>query len=408
MTGAVTAILGGGFGGLACARALARGPGPVVLVDRRNFHLFQPLLYQVATAALSPGDVASPLRHVLARHDNVEVRLGNVTGVDLRRRLLLIEDQASVEWNRLVIATGGAYSWFGHDDWEAVAPGLKTLADARAIRARLLGTFEQAEAEADPAIQRQLMTIVLVGGGPTGVELAGAVAELARWTLRNDFRRIDPRTARVVLVEAGPRLLASFAPELSAYAAGALEQLGVEVRLGQAVTGVDASGVQLGPERIMAGVVLWAAGVAASPAGRWLGVETDRQGRIRVGRDLSVPGLPGVYAIGDTALTPGEDGKPLPALAQVAQQQGEHLGRALAKGGTVSPFRFRNRGDTAVIGRHAAVIDFGQVRFTGRIAWLLWGLIHVFLLVGFGNRILVTTQWIWSYLTGERAARLID
>ena len=410
MTQATVVILGGGFGGLACAQGLAGSPHSVVLVDRRNYHLFQPLLYQVATAALSPGDIAAPLRHVLSRYANIEVRLGEATGVDLAARQLLIKDQPPLAWDRLVLATGAAYSWFGHDDWAAAAPGMKTLADARAVRAKLLGAFERAEIEPDPERRRSLMTCVIVGGGPTGVEMAGAVIELLRWTLRHDFRRIDPASANVLLVEAGPRLLPAFPESLSAYARRKLEGMGVKVLTGRAVTAVDAGGVNLGDERIQAATVLWAAGVAASPAGRWLGVETDRAGRVPVAPDLSVRGLEGVYVLGDLALTMDEHGRPLPGLAQVAQQEGHYLGRVLAQdlAAKPPPFRFHDRGNTAVIGRHAAVFDFGRFHLTGRLAWLLWGLVHVYLLVGFQNRLSVTVQWVWSYLTRERGARLID
>jgi NADH dehydrogenase len=406
------AILGGGFGGLACAKALGNTPHSVVLIDRRNYHLFQPLLYQVATAALSPADVAAPLRHILRRCRNLEVRWGEAIGIDLAQRRVLIKDQAPVSWERLVVATGATYSWFGHPEWAALAPGLKTLSDARTVRARLLGAFERAEIEPDPDRQRRLMTCVIVGGGPTGVEMAGAVVELARWTLRHDFRRIDPRHARILLLEAGPRILAGFPETLSRYAERALAKLGVEVRTGQPVTAIDDEGVEVGGERVPAAVILWAAGMSASPVGRWLGVETDKAGRIPVGPDLSVHGVAGVYALGDTAAALDDDGRPLPALAQVAAQQGKHLGRALARhlsdGAPMPPFRFHNRGNTAVIGRHAAVFDFGWMRFTGRAAWFLWGLIHIFLLVGFENRLVVSTLWIWNYLTGERGARLIE
>lgn len=408
----VVVILGGGFGGLACAKALGGTPHKVVLIDQRNYHLFQPLLYQVATAALSPADVAAPLRHILARYPNVEVLWGEATGVDVRQRLVLIKDQPPVSWDRLVIATGATYSWFGHPEWAAVAPGLKTLREARAIRAKLLGAFERAELEPDAERQRQLMTCAIVGGGPTGVEMAGAVVELARWTLRKDFRRIDPRHARILLLEAGPRILAGFPESLSRYAERVLRQLGVEVHTGRPVTAIDGTGLNLGDERIPASVVLWAAGMAASPAGRWLDVATDKAGRIRVGPDLSVPDRPDVYALGDTALTRGEGDAPLPALAQVAQQQGKHLGLALARqlsdGTPVPPFRFHNRGNTAVIGRHAAVFDFGWATFTGHAAWFLWGLIHIILLVGFENRLVVSILWLWNYFTGERGARLIE
>lgn len=408
----VVVILGGGFGGLACAKALGGTPHKVVLIDQRNYHLFQPLLYQVATAALSPADVAAPLRHILARYPNVEVLWGEATGVDVRQRLVLIKDQPPVSWDRLVIATGATYSWFGHPEWAEVAPGLKTLREARAIRAKLLGAFERAELEPDAERQRQLMTCAIVGGGPTGVEMAGAVVELARWTLRKDFRRIDPRHARILLLEAGPRILAGFPESLSRYAERVLRQLGVEVHTGRPVTAIDGTGLNVGDERIPASVVLWAAGMAASPAGRWLDVATDKSGRIRVGPDLSVPDRPDVYALGDTALTRGEGDAPLPALAQVAQQQGKHLGLALARqlsdGTPVPPFRFHNRGNTAVIGRHAAVFDFGWATFTGHAAWFLWGLIHIILLVGFENRLVVSILWLWNYFTGERGARLIE
>jgi NADH:quinone reductase (non-electrogenic) len=409
---ATVAIVGGGFGGLACAQALAGSKHRVVLIDKRNYHLFQPLLYQVATAALSPAHIASPLRHVLARYDNVEVRLGNVTGIDVPGRKVLIEDEPAVDWDRLVLATGATYSWFGHDDWAEIAPGLKTLTDARTVRAKLLRAFELAEIEPDPDRQRQLTTCVIVGGGPTGVELAGAVAELARWTLKNDFRRIDPRRTRILLIEAGPRVLAGFPDKLSVYAVRALEALGVTVRTGQAVTAIDNDGVSLGNERIPAATVLWAAGMAASPAARWLGVPADKAGRLTVNPDLSVPDRSDVYALGDTVVCKGADGSPLPGLAQVAQQQGTFLGRALRRnltdGTPMPPFRFHNRGNTAVIGRHAAVFDFGWWRFTGRLAWFLWGIIHIVLLIGFENRVIVGTQWIWNYFTRQRGARLIE
>ena len=413
---ATVVIIGGGFGGLACAQALGRTlrgtPHRVILIDRRNYHLFQPLLYQVATAALSPADIAVPLRHILARHRNVEVMWGEVAGLDSERCEVLVDEWPPLAWDRLVLATGAHYSWFGHDDWAVHAPGLKTMADARTIRARLLAAFERAEMENDAARQRQLMTCIIVGGGPTGVEMAGAVAELARWTLRHDFRRADPRQTRIVLIEAGPRVLAAFPESLSRYAEKALARLGVEVRTGTRVTAIASDSVDIGDEKIPAGTILWAAGMAASAAGRWLGVTTDKAGRIPVAPDLSVPGRPGVYALGDTALCLGADGKPLPGLAQVAQQQGTYLGRALARnltdGTPLPPFRFHNRGDTAVIGRHAAVFDFGWARLTGRLAWLLWGFVHIILLVGFENRVIVGAQWLWNYFTRERGARLIE
>ncbi|MGQ9371350.1 NAD(P)/FAD-dependent oxidoreductase [Azospirillum sp. ST 5-10] len=404
-------IVGAGFGGLACARELGRRGVHVTVIDRNNYHLFVPLLYQVATAALSPADIATPIRSILGRHRSVEVLLAEVTGVDTAGRRVQLAGGAAVPYDRLVLATGSVYSYFGHADWPAFAPGLKTVENARHIRTRLLTAFEQAEMCDDPARREDLMTTVIVGGGPTGVEMAGAVAELTRFALARDFRRIDPRSARVLLVEAGPRILAAFPDDLADYARRRLEGLGVTVMTGQAVERIDAAGVTVFGRTIAAGTVVWGAGVAASPAGRWLGVETDRGGRIRVAADLSVPGRDGVYALGDTALAAGDDGKPLPGLAQVAKQQGEHLGRALAAdlrdGTPPPPFRFRNRGNTAIIGRNAAVFDFGRRRLKGWLAWVLWAIVHVYLLVGGEKRLLVTTQWLWRYLTYERGARLI-
>lgn len=409
-------IIGAGFGGLACAAALGGTGIPVTVIDRRNYHLFVPLLYQVATAALSPADIAQPIRKIMSRHSNIRVVLGEVTGIDTERRLLRLNPDGphrddGIRYDRLVIATGSSYSYFGHDEWAAVAPGVKTIEDAQYIRARLLASFERAELSTDPEEQAMLMTVVIVGGGPTGVELAGAVAELTRYALARDFRRIDPRSARILLVEAGPRLLSSFPEELSRYARSALGRLGVTVMTGQAVEKIEEGGVTIGGSFIPAGTMVWGAGVTASPAGRWLGAETDRAGRIRVDPDLSVPGLKGVYALGDTALGAGDDGKPLPGLAQVAKQQGQHLGAALAanilRGEPMRPFRFRNRGNTAIVGRSAAVFDFGTRRLKGWFAWILWAVVHVYLLVGFEKRLLVSLQWLWRYLTYERGARLI-
>ena len=409
-------IIGAGFGGLACAAALGGTGIPVTVIDRRNYHLFVPLLYQVATAALSPADIAQPIRKILSRHSNIRVVLSEVTGIDTERRLVRLSPDGphrdgDIRYDRLVVATGSSYSYFGHDEWAAVAPGVKTIEDAQHIRARLLSCFERAELSTDPEEQAMLMTVIVVGGGPTGVELAGAVAELTRYALARDFRRIDPRSARILLVEAGPRLLASFPDDLSQYARNSLDRLGVTVMTGQAVEKIEAGGATIGGSFIPAGTIVWGAGVAASPAGRWLGVETDRAGRIRVDPDLSVPGLEGVYALGDTALGAGDDGKPLPGLAQVAKQQGQHLGAALAanilRGEPMPPFRFRNRGNTAIVGRSAAVFDFGTRRLKGWLAWVLWAVVHVYLLVGFEKRLLVSLQWLWRYLTYERGARLI-
>jgi NADH dehydrogenase len=405
-------IVGAGFAGLAAAQALGGTRTRVTIIDRHNYHLFQPLLYQVATAALSPADIAEPVRRILSRHRNVDMVLGEVTGVDTARQRVSFADGSFVPYDRLVLATGATYSYFGHDEWAQFAPGLKTIEDARKIRSRLLMAFELAEMSPDPDERSRLMTAAIIGGGPTGVEMAGAIAELARFTLARDFRRIDPRSARVLLVEAGPRILAAFPEELSAYARSRLERLGVTVLTGQAVEAVEADGIMLGGRLIPAGTIVWGAGVAASPAGTWLGVKTDRLDRVRVDPDLSVPGLGGaVFVLGDTALTLDENGRPLPGLAQVAQQQGRHLGRALAaqleRGEPIPPFRFRNRGNTAIVGRNAAVFDFGRYQMKGWLAWVLWAVVHVYLLVGFEKRLRVSMQWLWRYLTYEHGARLI-
>ncbi len=403
-------IIGAGFAGLATAHALRSAPVRVTVIDQRNYHLFVPLLYQVATAALSPADIAYPIRRIFRRQRNVEVMLGEVTGIDADARQVLLGEHA-VPYDHLVVATGSAHSYFGHRDWERHAPGLKTIEDAREIRARVLMAFEQAEICADPEEQTRLMTILIVGGGPTGVELAGAVAELAKRSLAADFRRIRPNSACILLVEAGPRLLPQFPEELSDYARQALEELGVTVRLNAPVQDVTADGARVADRFIPAGAILWGAGVAASPAGHWLGAATDKTGRVRVAPDLSVPGLDRIYVLGDTALAEGDDGTPLPGLAQVAKQQGEYLGAALARliatGERPGPFRFKNRGNLATIGRNAAVADFGRVKLTGYLAWLLWGIVHVYLLIGFRNRVLVAVQWLWAYLTFHRGARLI-
>jgi NADH dehydrogenase len=400
-------IIGGGFGGLACARALAGADVHVTLIDRRNHHLFQPLLYQVSTAALSPADIAVPIRRVLARAQNVDVVLADVQGVDTARRHVQLLDGGYIPFNELVVATGSAYNYFAHPEWAASAPSPKTISDARAIRARLLKAFEDAESCAETARRAALLTMVVVGGGPTGVEMAGTVAELARYTLRGDFRRIDPTKARVILVEAGPRLLGAFPEVLSAYAYRALVRLGVEVRLNTTVQQIDAKGVQLADERIEAANVIWGAGVRAAAGAAWFGGTEDRTGRIPVDGNMAIIGQTNIYALGDVALFL-QNGKPLPALAQVAQQQGYHLGRALRHPGAPAPFQYRSKGDTAVIGRHAAVYSFGRLNLTGRVAWLLWAVAHVYLLIGFQKRTLVMVQWVWRYFTFERGARLID
>jgi NADH:ubiquinone reductase (H+-translocating) len=404
-------IVGAGFAGLACAAKFGGTNIRVTIIDRQNYHLFVPLLYQVATAALSPAEIAEPVRKILSRYWNIDVMLAEVTGVDPGHRTVLTADGDAVTYDRLVIATGSLYSYFGHDDWAQIAPGLKSIEDARQIRARLLMSFEKAEMSADPEEQKALMTTVIVGGGPTGVEMAGAIAELARYTLARDFRRIDPRSASILLVEAAPRILGVFPESLAAYAHAALERKGVAVLTQHAVEKIEPGGVTMNGRFVPAGTVIWGAGVKASSAGQWLGVETDRAGRIRVNPDLSVPGLDGVYALGDTVLMLDDHGSPLPGLAQVAKQQGNHLGRVLAanvlRGEPMPPFRFKNRGNTAVIGRNAAIFDFGKWHLKGWFAWILWAIIHVYLLIGFENRMLVSMQWLWRYLTYERGARLI-
>lgn len=404
-------IIGAGFGGLTCAKGLAGAPVRVTIVDRHNYHLFVQLLYQVATAALSPADIAQPIRRIFRRAKNVDVVLGEVTGVDAGARVVRLASGKEISFDRLVIATGSTYSYFGHDEWSAVAPGPKTVEDALTIRARLLTAFERAETADDPAEKEALMTTVIVGGGPTGVEMAGAIAELARYSLARDFRHIDPKMARILLVEAGPRILSAFPESLVAHAMKVLDRLGVTVMTGQAVENIEPGKVTIAGRTIRAGTIIWGAGVAASPAASWLGITPDTAGRIAVNPDLSVPGFEGIYAVGDTVAFPGPGGKPLPALAQVAHQQGTHLGRALranlTAGTPLPPFRFRNRGNTAVIGRNSAVFDFGRWRLKGWPGWVLWGFYHIYLLTGFDRRLLVMLQWLWLYVTYQQGARLI-
>ena len=400
-------IVGAGFGGLSAAMVLRHEKVQVTLIDRR--HLFQPLLYQVATAALSPADIAQPIRSILRRQRNATVLLGRVTGVDaVAREVLIGERRVPYDW--LIVASGARHAYFGHDEWEAVAPGLKKIEDATDIRRRILLAFEEAENAAHLEDQAPMLTFVVVGGGPTGVELAGAIAELARKALVADFRRIEAHQARVILIEAGPRLLPAFPKRLSAVARRALERLGVEVRLGAAVTACDADGVMVGDERIPAGVVLWAAGVAASPAARWLGAESDRAGRVKVAADLSLPGHPEVFVIGDTALVSDGAGNPVPGIAPAAKQAGQYVARVIGarlRGRRTRPFRYRHLGNLTTIGRTAAVADFGWIRLSGWVAWLLWGLVHIYFLIGFRSRLVVALDWLWAYLTFERGARLI-
>ena len=403
-------IVGAGFGGLWAAKTLANAPVEVVVIDRQNYHLFQPLLYQVATAGLSPADIAAPIRGIVGKYRNVTVMLGFVESVDVLTRKVQIEGGRSVPYDYLILATGARHAYFGHDDWEPFAPGLKRIEDATDIRRRILLAFEEAENETDPDKRRHLMNIAIVGGGPTGVELAGAIAELARRALAKDFRNIDPRAARIFLIEAGPSLLATMPADLSNDAQHRLEKLGVEVRLNAPVTAVDAAGVTIGAVRIEARTVLWAAGVAASPAGQWIGAECDRVGRINVNADLSVPGHPEIFAIGDTALVIDTVGKPLPGVAPVAKQQGIYVGKfikARMRGGEVVPFHYRDYGNLATIGRKAAVIDFGWIHLRGSVAWVIWSVAHIFFLIGFRNRLTVALDWLWAYFTFQRGARLI-
>jgi len=410
----VVAIVGAGFGGLSAARALARAEVDIVLVDQRNHHVFQPLLYQVATACLSPADIAGPVRSILAKQDNVSVVLGRVCGVDAAARTLDIDHgdrRSALAYDYLILATGAQHAYFGNDHWADAAPGLKTIEDATSIRRRLLGAFERAEMSENPAERDAHLTIVVVGGGPTGVELAGSIVELARAALADDFRRIDPRQARVLLVEAGPRILPSFPPKLSSAAKAALEKLGVTVRINAKVMACDDGGVVIGDERVPAATILWAAGVKASPAAQWLGVEADRAGRVRVEPDFSVPGHRNIFTIGDTASLTDAAGQPVPGVAPAAKQAGRYVGELIARHvagkSTGAPFRYRNYGNLATIGRHAAVADFGWIKLTGGIAWWLWGIAHVFFLIDFRNRISVSLNWLWSFLTYKRGARLI-
>lgn len=403
-------IIGGGFGGLAAARALARAPVAVTLVDRRNHHLFQPLLYQVATAALSPGDIAAPIRWVLSRQKNLRVLLAEVRGIDVARRRLALDEDQELAYDYLILATGATHSYFGHDEWQADAPGLKTLEDALDIRRRILVAFERAERETDPAIQRQHLTFAVVGGGPTGVELAGALAEIAKQTLRDEFRRIEPEVARIVLLEAGPTILPTFPSSLRDSARKALRSLGVEVWENTRVTGVEAGAVRLGEERLAARTVVWAAGVTASPLGRQLGVPVDRSGRVIVENDLSVPGHPEIFVVGDLALFTHQTGEPLPGVAQAAMQGGRAAARnivRLAAGQPTEPFHYRDLGNLATIGRARAIADLRWLQLRGFVAWLVWLFIHLVSLIGFRNKLFVLISWLGAYITYQRGVRLI-
>jgi len=402
-------IVGGGFGGLYAAFALHRQPVRVTLVDRHNYHLFQPLLYQVATAGLSPGDIAQPIRQILRRSPNIAVVLAEATAVDLPTRRLGLAD-GELPYDFLVLATGVSHAYFGHDEWQPHAPGLKDLDDALEIRRRVLLAFEAAEREPVEARRRAWLTFVVVGGGPTGVELAGTLAEIARHALLRDFRVIDPTQSRIILLEAGSRVLSGFAESLSAAAARSLASLGVEVCTGSAVTRIARGIVEAGPIRIAAETVLWAAGVTASPLARTLGVPLDRAGRVLVEPDLTIPGHPEVFVIGDLATFLHQGGTPLPGMAPVAIQMGQHaVGNILraVRGEAMRPFRYRNKGMMATIGRNAAVAEMGPVRLHGFVAWLVWVVVHILFLIGFKNRVLVMIQWAWAYVTFKRGVRLI-
>jgi NADH dehydrogenase len=404
-------VVGAGFGGMAVMQSLKNVDADVTLIDRTNHHLFQPLLYQVATAALSPAEIATASRALLRHHRNATVLMAEVIGVDPARRRVQLADGLELPYDYLVLATGAAYSFFGHDEWAPYTHVLKTLDDALSIRERLLSAFEWAEESNDPAQIQRLMTFAVIGGGPTGVELAGTIAELSRSTLARDFKRIDPRSARIVLCEAGPRLLSAFPEHLSAYSLGALRALGVEVRLGAAVREIDAHGLEVGDTRIDASLILWCAGTAARPAARWIAAPAARNGAVIVAADCSVPAWPEIFAIGDVASYAEGLGAPLPGLAPVAKQQGRYVGSVLKARLTGAPapgpFRYRDWGTLAVIGRSHAIADFGRFRFKGFFAWLTWSLVHLMLLVDFRSRVAVYWNWSWAFFTYGRGARLL-
>lgn len=403
-------IVGAGFGGLEAAKALWRAPVDVIVVDKQNHHCFQPLLYQVATAALSPADVAWPIRHILRGQANATVLMAEVTGVDKAAKRLRTKSDA-LPYDFLVIATGATHSYFGHDAWAKFAPGLKGIEDATRIRRSILLAFEQAELATDEAEQRRLLTFVIVGGGATGVEMAGAIAEIARQTLAMDFRRIDPRTARIILIEAGPRVLPVLPDDLSNYVRRALIHMGVEVMTSQAVTGCDARGVDTANGRIDAGTIIWGAGVVASPAAMWLDAPHDRAGRVTVAPDLSVPDHPDIFVIGDAAAVTDPAGRPVPGIAPAAKQMGQYVADSIvariAGSAEIAPFRYRHQGDLATIGRRAAVVNFKGFHLKGFIGWAFWSLAHVYFLIGLRYRFIVAFTWLWDYLTFQRGARLI-
>ena len=404
-------VVGAGFAGLQLVRDLAGAGLKITLIDQRNHHLFQPLLYQVATTILATSEIAWPIRRLFRERADVTTLLGQVSGVDADQKRVLLDDGATVPYDTLVLATGARHSYFGRDEWETFAPGLKTLEDATTIRRRLLLAFEQAERETDPAARQALLTFAVIGAGPTGVELAGIIAELAKQILWREFRNIDTREARVLLIEAGARVLAAFPVSLSDYAQGALEKLGVEVLFGRPVSDIRADGVTIGDEFVGCRTVVWAAGVAASPAATWLGIAADRAGRASVDPNLNAPGLPDVFVIGDTAAVVAADGKPVPGIAPAAKQQGAHVAKVirarLAGKPVPAPFRYRHQGNLATIGKSAAVADFGWLRLRGAIAWWIWGIAHIFFLIGARSRVAVAWSWFWTFMSGQHSARLI-
>jgi NADH:quinone reductase (non-electrogenic) len=403
-------IVGAGFGGLETTYRLAGAPVAITLLDRRNHHLFQPLLYQVATASLATSEIAWPIRYLLRERHEVTTLFATVGGVDANARRVLLDDGDTLPYDTLVLATGARHAYFGHDEWEPFAPGLKTLEDATTLRRRILVAFERAERESDPVRRAALLTFVIVGAGPTGVELAGTIAELAQDTLPPDFRNIDTHKARVVLIEAGPRVLAGFADDLSAYAQASLKSIGVEVVLGQAVTECSADGVVYGGQTLQAKTLIWAAGVRASPAAEWLGASADRAGRLQVEPDLTVSGHPDIFAIGDTVVINGPDGKPVPGIAPAAKQQGRYVAeliKARLRGQALGPFRYKHAGSLAQIGKRKAVIELGRIKLRGTIAWWIWGIAHIYFLIGLRNRLSVAISWLWIHARDQRAARLI-
>ncbi|WP_316214750.1 NAD(P)/FAD-dependent oxidoreductase [Bradyrhizobium sp. SZCCHNR2035] len=403
-------IVGAGFGGLETTYRLAGAPVRITLIDRRNHHLFQPLLYQVATASLSTSEIAWPIRYLVRHRPEVTTLFATVTGIDATNRRVLLEDGTEVAYDSLVLATGARHAYFGHDEWEPFAPGLKTLEDATTLRRRILVAFERAERETDAAKRAALMTFVIIGAGPTGVELAGTIADMARATLPPDFRNIDTQKARVVLIEAGPRVLAGFPDDLSAYALKSLESIGVDVVLGQPVTDCNADGVVYGGKQLETKTIIWAAGVRASRAAEWLGAPADRAGRLQVAPDLTVPGHPEIFAIGDTVTIPAWNGQPVPGIAPAAKQEGRYVAeviKARLQGRSLPPFRYSHSGSLAQIGKRLAVIDFGWIKLRGAIAWWIWGIAHIYFLIGLRNRLAVALSWLWIHARDQRAARLI-